>query len=74
MLCVDRFEINIKNVSPNETFPKDYIFAGFYVAPTLYRLYGNFPVLLVEEDFWCPSVHYFMQERVPDQNQRRSIS
>ena len=31
----------------------------FYVAPTLWRLYGEFPALLVEGDLRCPSVHYF---------------
>ena len=31
----------------------------FYVAPTLLRLYGDFPTLVVEESLRYPSVPYF---------------
>ena len=35
-----------------------FFLVGFYLTPTLYRLYGIFPALPVEEDLRCPSVHY----------------
>jgi hypothetical protein len=38
----------------------------FYVTSTQYRSYRDVPVLLVEEDLRCPSVHYFRHERVPE--------
>ena len=33
-----------------------FVLVGFYIAPTLLRLYCNFPALLVQEDLRCPSV------------------
>ena len=39
---------------------------GFNVAPTLFRLYGDFPALLVEEDLRCSSVHYFRHKQAPE--------
>ena len=37
---------------------------GFYVIPTLKRLYGDFPALLV--DLRCPSMHYFRHDGATD--------
>jgi hypothetical protein len=34
---------------------------GFEVTPAPLRSHGDFPVLLVEEDLICPSMHYFRQ-------------
>jgi hypothetical protein len=43
-----------------------FFFIGFYVTPTQYRLYGDVPALLVEEDLSCLSVHYFRHKRAPE--------
>jgi hypothetical protein len=36
---------------------------GYYVAPTQYRLQGDFPAILVEGNLRCPSMHYFRHEQ-----------
>jgi hypothetical protein len=51
-----------------------FVYFGFYVTSTQYKSYRNIPALLVEEDFRCPSGHYFRHERAPEQNHRRSVS
>jgi hypothetical protein len=41
-----------------------------YIPPTLYRLYEDFPALLMEEDLRCPSLALFPS---PEQNHQRSV-
>jgi hypothetical protein len=52
----------------SEMLINDFCFCliGFYVTPTQYRSFGDFPALLVEEDLMCPSVYYFRHERAPE--------
>ena len=41
----------------------------FSLTNTVTVMYGDFPVLLVEEDLRCPSMYYFRHKRAPEQFQ-----
>jgi hypothetical protein len=43
-----------------------FVCLGFYVTLTQYRSYRDVPVLLVEEDLRCFSMHYFRHEQAPE--------
>jgi hypothetical protein len=42
-----------------------FVLFGFYVTPTQYNSFGDFPALLVEEDLRWISVHFFRYEQAP---------
>ena len=51
-----------------------YFFVRFYVAPTLYRSYGNFPALLVKEDLTgAPPFNISAMSRNPSDLEQHSF-
>jgi hypothetical protein len=54
------------NLSLKDDNDEDIFLAGFYLTPTQYRSYGDFPTLLMEEDLRCPNVHYFRHKEASE--------
>lgn len=44
----------------------NFFLIGFYITPTQYMSYGDFPALETEEDLRCPSAHYFRHKQEPE--------